>query len=188
MSKLSYFKLYEDVKAPEFATSGSACFDIYSYFGNKEEYVHGNPKPKVVVYTMGNKKEEREVKIWADDRTSGNFYMGVELFPAERMLVPTGLIFDIPEGYSVRIHPRSSISLKQGLMLGNAEGVIDSDYYHQTFVMLFNSSADTIRIRHDERIAQGELIKTLDYFIEETTIQPEQNTSRVGGFGSTGVS
>tara|TARA_R110002074_G_C12408369_1_gene654798 strand:+ start:263 stop:826 length:564 start_codon:yes stop_codon:yes gene_type:complete len=185
MSKVSYFKMYEDVEAPEFATEGSACFDIYSYLVDEKQYVHGVPKPTVVVYTMDNKKEEREVLQWAE--SGGKFYIGVSVYPGERILVPTGLIFDIPEGHSVRIHPRSSVSLKQGLMLGNAEGVIDSDYYHQTFVMFYNASADEIRIRHKERIAQGELVKTLDYSVEETIIQPEQTTNRVGGFGSTGV-
>ena len=185
MSKVSYFKMYEDVEAPEFATEGSACFDIYSYLVDEKQYVHGVPKPTVVVYTMDNKKEEREVLQWAE--SGGKFYIGVSVYPGERILAPTGLIFDIPEGHSVRIHPRSSVSLKQGLMLGNAEGVIDSDYYHQTFVMFYNASADEIRIRHKERIAQGELVKTLDYSVEETIIQPEQTTNRVGGFGSTGV-
>jgi dUTP pyrophosphatase len=179
---LKYYKLYEDVIAPEFATEGSACFDIYAHLG--EDIVSSRPNPKVVVYTMDNKKEEREVKMRAGEKNT--FYNSVELYPAERILVPTGLIFDIPEGYSVRIHPRSSVSLKQGLMLGNAEGIIDSDYYHQTFVMLYNASADMIRIKHGERIAQGELKLTLDYSLKETIIQPEQTTKRVGGFGSTG--
>ena len=186
MSKLSYFKMYEDVEAPEFATEGSACFDIYSYLAVEGDFIHGKPKPTTVIYTMDNKKEEREVCQWAGNGNEG-FYIGVSVFPGERILVPTGLIFDIPECHSVRIHPRSSVSLKQGLMLGNSEGVIDSDYYHQTFVMFYNASADEIRIRHKERIAQGELIKTLDYSFGETIIQPERSTSRVGGFGSTGV-
>jgi len=183
---LKFYKMDEDVRSPEFATKGSACFDIYSHFGDEKKMTHGVPRSKVVVYTMDNHKEEREIKIWAGER--GKFYAGVEVFPGERALIPTGLIFDIPVGYSVRIHPRSSISLKQGLMLGNAEGVIDSDYYHQTYVMLYNASADEIRIRNNERIAQGDLQKVLDFSLEETTIQPEQTTERVGGFGSTGVS
>ena len=180
---LKYYKLYEDVIEPEFATHGAACFDIYAHFG--EKIVSTRPNPKVVVYTMNNKKEEREVKMWAGG--SGTFYTGVELHPAERVLVPTGLIFNIPEGYSVRLHPRSGVSLKQGLIMPNGEGIIDCDYYHQTYVMLYNASADAIHIKHGERIAQGELQKTLDYSLKETTIQPEQTTERIGGFGSTGV-
>jgi dUTP pyrophosphatase len=97
------------------------------------------------------------------------------------------LIFDIPEGYSVRLHPRSSISLKKGLVMPNGEGIVDSDYILETFIMLYNSSADEVRIKHGERIAQGELIKTLDYSLEESIIIPEQKTNRVGGFGSTGT-
>ena len=176
--------MYEDVKEPDFATDGSACFDIYSYIS--DEIVHGKPTPRVTVYTMDNHKEERKVKMLVGD--PGEFYTSIDVYPGERVLVPTGLIFDIPEGYSVRIHTRSSVPLKRGLMLGNAEGIIDSDYYHQTYLMYYNAGADLIRIKHKERLAQGELIKNLDYSLEETTIQPEQSTERVGGFGSTGVS
>ena len=71
--------------------------------------------------------------------------------------------------------------------MSNSEGIIDSDYYHQTYVMLYNASADEVRVWQGERIAQGELVKTLDYNIKETEIMPEQTTNRVGGFGSTGV-
>jgi len=73
------------------------------------------------------------------------------------------------------------------LIMPNGEGIIDSDYYHQTFVMLYNASADEVLIENGERIAQGELVKTYSYSIEQTKDVPEQKTDRVGGFGSTGV-
>jgi len=53
--------------------------------------------------------------------------------------------------------------------------------------MFTNTSADEVRITHGERIAQGELIKSLDYSLEESIIIPEQKTNRIGGFGSTGT-
>ena len=134
---------------------------------------------------MENKKEMRIVKCWAGKNST--FNSGIEIYPGERALIPTGLIFDIPDGHSVRLHTRSSISLKKGLIMPNSEGIIDSDYYHQTFVMLYNASADEVLIENGERIAQGELVKTLTYIIEETKDVPEQKTNRVGGFGSTGV-
>ena len=171
--KLKYYKLHTEVKDPQFATDGSACFDIYAYLD----------KP-VTVYRMNNHKEKRnpETIQWSDIEE-----LQLSIGPAERALIPTGLIFDIPEGHSVRIHPRSSISLKKGLTLTNGEGIIDSDYYHETYIMFTNTSADEARIKHGERIAQGELIKSLDYSIEESIIIPEQKTNRVGGFGSTGT-
>ena len=52
--------------------------------------------------------------------------------------------------------------------------------------MLYNSSADEVRIYHGDRIAQGELVQTYNYDLEQTDNIPEQKTTRVGGFGSTG--
>ena len=171
--KLKYYKLHNEVIDPHFATDGSACFDICAYLDKS-----------VTVYRMNNHKEKLnpETIQWSDIEE-----LQLSIAPADRVLVPTGLIFDIPEGYSVRLHPRSSISLKKGLVMPNGEGIVDSDYYHETFIMLYNSSADEVRIKHGERIAQGELIKTLDYSLEESIIVPEQKTNRVGGFGSTGT-
>ena len=171
--KLKYYKLHDEVKDPQFATDGSACFDIHAYLD----------KP-VTVYRMNNHKEERnpETIYWSDIDE-----LQLAIAPADRVLVPTGLVFDIPEGYSVRLHPRSSISLKKGLTLTNGEGIIDSDYYHETFIMFTNTSADEVRITHGERIAQGELVKEEIYSLEESIIIPEQKTNRVGGFGSTGT-
>jgi len=172
MKKLKYYKLHNEVLNPHFATDGSACFDIHAYLDNP-----------VTVYRMDNHKQKLnpETIQWSDIEE-----LTISIAPADRVLVPTGLVFDIPEGYSLRLHPRSSISLKKGLIMPNGEGIVDSDYYHETFIMLYNASADEVRIKHGERIAQGELIKTLDYSIEESIIVPEQKTNRVGGFGSTG--
>ena len=167
MNILKYYKMNEDVTPPKFATDGSACFDICA---NIEENV------PITVYRMSNLK----VKVKPDN-------IRFRIAPADRVLVPTGLIFDIPEGHSVRLHARSSISLKKGLIIPNGEGIIDSDYYHQTYVMLYNASADEVLIKDGDRIAQGELIKTYEYEIKETEDIPEQKTNRVGGFGSTGV-
>ena len=184
MSELRYYKMEEDVPAPEFSTEGSACFDLRAYLVPGNTIIAGQEKPKVVVYTMDNKKEERGCCCWARKMY---FCCGFELYPGERALVPTGLIFDIPEGYSVRLHTRSSTSLKKGLTMPNGEGIIDSDYYHQTYMMLYNASADVVRIYHGDRIAQGELVENVKTELVETMVMPEQSTSRVGGFGSTGV-
>ena len=179
---LRYYKLREDVADPQFSTEGSACFDIRANFISPRS---DRPAQVITVYNMANQKEQREVKMWALPKSK--FGTGIELYPGERVLVPTGLIFDIPEGYSVRLHTRSSVSLKKGLTMPNGEGIIDSDYYHQTYVMLYNASADEVRIYHGDRIAQGELVKNIRTELEETKDIPEQTTTRVGGFGSTGV-
>ena len=167
MIKLDCYRLYDDVTLPQIATQGSACFDIHSYI---------RPTVPVVVYGMENKKTE---VLPVDGR--------ITIRPGDRVLVPTGLIFKLPFGISMRLHARSSVSLKKGLIMPNGEGIIDSDYYHETFVMLYNASADTVYIEDNERIAQAEMVVNEHTDIWETFEKPEQTTERVGGFGSTGV-
>ena len=99
----------------------------------------------------------------------------------------TGLIIDIPKGYSVRVHARSGLSLKQGLVLANGEGVIDSDYVEEVMVLLHNVSENNITISNGDRIAQAELIKDVEYQVVDSAVRPGVKTSRTGGMGSTGI-
>ncbi len=111
----------------------------------------------------------------------------VRLSPGERVLVPTGLVFDIPEGYSIRVHPKSGLACKHGLTLTNCEGIIDSDYHHEVFVCVWNTSDENdYYLRQGDKICQAELVRNEHYHIEETSEQPQKTTTRDGGFGSTG--
>ena len=103
------------------------------------------------------------------------------------MLVPTNLILDIPKGFSVKAHPRSGLSLKQGLTLFNCTGVIDSDYVDPLFITLVNISGTTRTICDGDRIIQAELQVKIDTALESTNKRPTKKTDRNGGFGSTGV-
>ena len=167
MKTLTVYKLHPEVVAPDFATEQSACFDIAFQAHGKFTYKG---------YSYGNKQFERSLADGTLVINSG-----------DRVLVPTGLILDIPEGHSVRLHPRSGLSYKQGLVLANAEAVIDSDYVEELFVILYNNSLNQITIHNGDRIAQGELVEKLVYDIGITNIRPERKTNRDGGLGSTGV-
>ena len=167
MMRLECYRIHDDVTLPQIATQGSACFDVHAYL---------KPAVPVTVYGMENKKTE---VLPLDGR--------IALRPGDRVLVPTGIIFKIPFGVSMRLHARSSVSLKKGLIMPNGEGIIDSDYHHETFVMLYNASADTVYIEDNERVAQGELLENNFVDVWETFEKPGQTTERVGGFGSTGV-
>ena len=50
------------------------------------------------------------------------------LKPMQRVLVPTGLSFEIPLGCEIQARPRSGWAIKSGLTLLNTPGTIDSDY------------------------------------------------------------
>ena len=56
------------------------------------------------------------------------------------MLIPTGLIFDIPKNHYVRLYARSGNAFKKGLVLANSVGIIDSDYVDEVKIMLHNIS------------------------------------------------
>jgi dUTP pyrophosphatase len=168
MTQLKIYKTHPEVVLPKFGTEQAACFDLaYQPYG-KSEYVG---------YNAFNATFTRPI------RGAGTLVV----MPGDRIMVPTGLIFDIPEGYSIRIHPRSGLSYKQGLVLANLEAVIDSDYVQETFVLLTNLSENPQSINVGDRIAQAELVEQIKYEIVETTIAPTQKTDRVGGLGSTGV-
>lgn len=163
---LKVFKLKEEAQVPQKATRGAACFDIRACL------IDGQT---VAGYNRHNVKHEQTV-------TGGK----IRIKGGDRLMVPTGLIFDIPEGFSVRFHPRSGASLKQGLILSNCEGVVDFDYVEESMILLFNTSDEVIEIAHGERICQAELFEDQEVEIVETTERPVQKTDRVSGFGSTG--
>jgi len=173
MNSLKMFKLHPSIELPKMATQGSACFDLQFQIANQTEYS---------IYLADNRFDR--------NRLFGNAEGGkrtITIFPNQRVLVPTGLILDIPKGYSVRVHARSSVAGKRGLVLANQQGVIDSDYTDELIVLLRNVSTVHTTIIEGERIAQAELVKNEVYTIEETSSRPGQKTDRVGGFGSTGV-
>lgn len=166
---LHYYKLHPEVKDPIRATRGSACFDLYSFL--QED------KP-IKVYLNQLEVVENKNRVVLNGR--------VQVNPNERVLIPTGLIFDIPRSYSVRLYPRSSLALKQGLTLANNVGIIDWDYVEPVFAMIVNISGDVKYVNHNERICQGELFKDQPCIIEEVKDRPQTKTDREGGFGSTG--
>lgn len=166
MNTLKVYKTHPSNQIPKKQTAGSACFDLQFQGNGKREYKG---------FTRTNK---------AFSRPMNNM---ISIQPGDRVMVPTGLILDIPQGYSVRVHARSGLSLKQGLVLANAEGVIDSDYVEELMVLIWNISENGIQINTGDRIAQAELIKDEEYNILMVATRPLPKTNRVGGMGSTGV-
>lgn len=168
---LKVYKIEPSAELPNYQTRKAACFDL-SAFIDKEDI------------TLFNGKEKSQIKTNFDSENGKHF---IALAPSERALIRTGLIFDIPEGYSIRLHPRSGVALKYGLILANCEGVIDEDYVNETKLIMLNTTDQMIKIYHGDRIAQGEIVKYEQAEIEETIYEPTQKSNRVGGFGSTGI-
>ena len=105
--------------------------------------------------------------------------------PGARVLVPTGLRLEVPEGYEVQVRPRSGLALKHGITLPNSPGTIDSDYRGPLGVIVLNAGDAPFEIAHGARIAQMVVAPVVRARFEvATALGPSARGA--GGFGSTG--
>ena len=103
----------------------------------------------------------------------------------ERFAVPTGLSFEIPDGFEIQIRPRSGLALNHGVTCLNAPGTIDSDYRGEIKVVLINLGDKDFEINNGDRIAQMVVAPVVQCNFE--VVKELSSTVRgEGGFGSTG--
>jgi len=107
------------------------------------------------------------------------------LKPMERVLVPTGLYVELPEGYEAQIRPRSGMALKSGITVLNAPGTIDADYRGEIGVILINLSAEDFVVKNGDRICQM-VITSVETASWKETAALETTDRGSGGFGHTG--
>jgi len=112
-----------------------------------------------------------------------------EIFTLEigkRMLIPTGLCIELPNGYEGQVRPRSGLALKHGITVLNAPGTIDADFRGEVSVLLINHGDQPFDITRGMRIAQLVVAPVVQAVWEKRDTLGE--TSRgAGGYGSTGV-
>jgi len=183
--RLGYYRTHSNVLAPAMSTGEAACYDLHAHLHGPVGDESKAPEVRdVVLYTPENEqKYASTVTSWFNDHPQSK----VVIPPRHRAIIPTGIIFDIPSGYSARLHPRSGLSIKQGFIVANCTGVIDSDYFHEIKALMVNNSDVPITVNHRDRICQAELVQVIAHSFEETLNKPEQRTNRVGGLGSTGI-
>lgn len=110
----------------------------------------------------------------------------LEVAPAERVLVPTGLAIAVPEGYEAQVRPRSGLALRDGIVLPNAPGTIDSDYRGEIQVIVLNAGDRAFTVRRGDRIAQ--LVFAPVASARWVEVESLDETERgAGGFGHTGT-
>ncbi|MBQ8222554.1 MAG: dUTP diphosphatase [Bacteroidales bacterium] len=106
--------------------------------------------------------------------------------PLQRVLIPTGLYMEIPEGYEGQVRPRSGLAIKNGITVLNTPGTIDADYRGEVKIILINLSDTDFTINSGDRIAQIIFAKCEQ--MEVVSVETLSETERgAGGFGHTGV-
>lgn len=106
-----------------------------------------------------------------------------------RKLIDTGLIFEIPLDYELQVRSRSGLALKNGIMVLNSPGTVDSSYRGFVGVILYNTDEKEFVVNHGDRIAQGVICQVQQMHTTELINTEELTTSdrNSDGFGSTGV-
>ena len=106
--------------------------------------------------------------------------------PGQTVLIPTGLAIHIGDpGYAAMILPRSGLGHKNGIVLGNLVGLIDSDYQGQLMVSTWNRGASPFTLQPLDRLAQLIVVPVLQ--VGFNVVEDFATSDRgAGGFGSTG--
>lgn len=128
--------------------------------------------------------------IYATKGSSGMDVMAcveqaVLLHPMERMLIPTGLFVEIPQGYEIQVRPRSGLAINKGITCLNTPGTIDADYRGEVKVILINLSGEAQVINPGDRIAQLVLQQVEKIQWQQVDVLGDTQRS-TGGFGHTG--
>lgn len=113
----------------------------------------------------------------------------IVLKPFGRALVPTGLCFDISDGYELQIRPKSGLAINQGLTVLNTPGTVDCGYTGEIKVIVFNTNPEEFIIKKGMKIGQAVLCPVVNgSWVElvqlETIKEKDRNNA---GFGSTGI-
>lgn len=110
----------------------------------------------------------------------------LSVHPGKTHLVPSGIAVHMadPELAAV-VLPRSGLGHKQGIVLGNLVGLIDSDYQGQVMISIWNRGSQTVAIEPGDRIAQMVFvpIKRVSFEVVEDFTDSARGG---GGFGHTG--
>jgi dUTP pyrophosphatase len=108
------------------------------------------------------------------------------LDPGDSKLVPSGIAIHLGDpGYAALVLPRSGLGAKNGIVLGNLVGLIDSDYQGPLMVSLWNRGKAAFTIQPMDRIAQLVVVPVVQ--VEFEVVEEFAASARgVGGFGSTG--
>jgi dUTP pyrophosphatase len=110
----------------------------------------------------------------------------LRLEPGDSRLVSSGIAIHVGDpGYAAIILPRSGLGAKNGIVLGNLVGLIDSDYQGPLMVSVWNRGREPFTVQPMDRIAQLVVIPVMQ--VEFQVVEEFAASARgAGGFGSTG--
>lgn len=187
-------KLYEQLQEAIKQTDNVEDSDLENLinisYEDLEEEIINQQKKQTIKFKKLN--EDAVVPKYAYELDSGFDLYSVEKFvvpPFGRVLIPTGLSFDLPEGYEIQVRTKSGLAVNLGLMVSNSPGTVDRGYLGEIKVPLFNMNNNSLTIEKGMKVAQAVLCPVVcGKFVEFEQLN-DLGTSERGdkGFGSTGI-
>jgi len=170
-------KLNENAEIPKYQTDGAVAFDL----ANADENIVWKP-----IYGKFEDTIDNPVYGGYDGGETRNIIWKTTIV-GYQTVVGTGLAFEVPEGTSMNVLPRSGWGFKHNIQLGNGTGVIDRDYRGEVKIKLiaFCKEKHLPKIEIGTRIAQAMIVEVRNVDFE--LVDELSTTDRgEGGFGSTG--
>ncbi|NNM59943.1 MAG: dUTP diphosphatase [Legionellales bacterium] len=110
----------------------------------------------------------------------------LQILPGQTILIATGMAIHIADpGLAAMLLPRSGLGHKNGIVLGNLVGLIDSDYQGPLMISCWNRGDDVFTLNPGDRLAQMIIVPIVQVDFE--LVDEFSPTVRGdGGFGSSG--
>lgn len=156
MNKVWFKKVYPDAILPKRASTRAVGFDVFAY----------------------NLMDPTSKECVGEPPFT--------LQPGERALFGIGVQFATPWPIECQVRPRSGLSSKHGIDLGNSPGTVDPDFRGNIGVLLYNRGKEPYTIKKGDRIAQLVFSEVRIPTFEEVAELPPTRRG-IGGFGSTGM-
>jgi dUTP pyrophosphatase len=145
--------------------------------------------------------EKVSIPVQADDDVDLPFYASngasgadvkakisdnIVIEPGESKIIPTGLRFEIPEGYEIQVRPRSGLAAKEQVTVLNTPGTIDADYRGELLIIMINHGKKLFTVTPGMRIAQIVLAPVVQAIFQRQEILAATIRGE-GKFGHTGT-
>jgi dUTP pyrophosphatase len=109
--------------------------------------------------------------------------------PFGRALVPSGLAFDIRDGFEIQVRTKSGLAINQGLMVLNSPGTVDNGYTGEVKGIIFNTNPTEVTIPKGMKFGQAVLCPVVNgaWVDLNQTTKINKKERGTNGFGSTGI-
>jgi dUTP pyrophosphatase len=109
--------------------------------------------------------------------------------PFGRALVPSGLSFDIKDGFEIQVRTKSGLAINQGLMVLNSPGTVDNGYTGEVKGIIFNTNPTEVKIPKGMKFGQAVVCPVVNgAWVDLNQVNQINKKERgANGFGSTGL-